>query len=370
MRAAARAPLARARGGTAARAAAAPLGARGAHVPSDAPTLPPAAFLALCARLEAIAWRDVGARSTAALRVPGELVRAARLVAAARRGVLILTGFPCRMGASPPGETDGPSGAVALARAARALGGGALAVSLATDESNAPALRAALGARGLADAVCVEGFAARGSAAFVAPGAARATRARFAAALAAHDVSVAVERAGAGADGRYRTMRGLDMEGHVAPLEELLVSGTRAGGFAGPGTAPRASVGIGDGGNEAGMGAVHTAVAAAVPLGALIAATAPADATIVAGVSNWGAWALVAAIDAGRGGAAAAAPLLPSAADEAALEAVLAAEGVGDGVTGAVLPPGSVDGLPPAVHRAVLAEMAAEVDAALGRRHL
>jgi hypothetical protein len=43
---------------------------------------------------------------------------------------------------------------------------------------------------------------------------------------------------------------------------------------------------------------------------------------------------------------------------------------VGDGVTGAVLPPGSVDGLPPAVHRAVLAEMAAEVDAALGRRHL
>lgn len=59
------------------------------------------------------------------------------------------------------------------------------------------------------------------------------------------DLVVAIERAGPGPDGSYYTMRALRMDQHVAPLERLLSC------------APRAwSVGIGDGGNEVGMGKV------------------------------------------------------------------------------------------------------------------
>lgn len=303
----------------------------------------------LCARLESLAWRDLGGRSSSALRVPGDLLRAATFFANARAGILILTGFPCRVACSPPGETDGPSGAVALAFAARSLG---LRASVATDANSASALRAALDARGLFTAdVPVESFIARGAAGYDA--ASEETRARFAALLAAHDVSVAVERAGASADGHFYTMRGIDMEGLVAPLEELLVSGTRAGGETAT-LPPRACIGIGDGGNECGMGAVRAAVEATVPRGPLIAAVAAADATLLAGVSNWGAWALVAAVDArmGRDGA-----LLPTTAGEEAIERALEMQGVGDGVNGCISPPGSVDGMPAQVHRAVLSEI-------------
>lgn len=211
-------------------------------------------------------------------------------------------------------------------------------------------MRAALDARGLVAAdVPVESFIARGAEGYGA--AAETTRARFVALLASHDVSVAVERAGAGADGRYYTMRGIDMEGLVAPLDELLVSGTRAGG--GSAAPLRASIGIGDGGNECGMGFVRAAVEATVPRGALIAAVAAADATILGGVSNWGAWSLVTAVDAKmeRGGA-----LLPTVEGEEAIERALEKEGVGDGVNGCVSPAGSVDGMPSSVHRGILAE--------------
>jgi hypothetical protein len=106
------------------------------------------------------------------------------------------------------------------------------------------------------------------------------------------------------------------------------------------------------------MGGVRALVEAHVPLGREIACVTPADNLIVAGVSNWGAWALVAAVEAAaalwQGGAAPAPALLPTAEEEAALERALAACGVGDGVTGQVEPPGSVDGMQADVHRSVL----------------
>jgi hypothetical protein len=62
---------------------------------------------------------------------------------------------------------------------------------------------------------------------------------------------VAIERAGPGADGGYYTMRARDMKHLVAPLEVLMApAAARAGGL------PRETIGIGDGGNEVGMGKV------------------------------------------------------------------------------------------------------------------
>ena len=56
------------------------------------------------------------------------------------------------------------------------------------------------------------------------------------------------------------------------------------------------TIGIGDGGNEIGMGKVFERVAANVQYGSEIACTIASDYLISAGVSNWGGYALAKAI--------------------------------------------------------------------------
>ena len=90
------------------------------------------------AGLEALIAADPGGRGIAHITLPGQLRAAARAFAAAT-SVLVLTGFPCRVGDTPPTESDGPPGAVALVAAALRLGKRA---ALVTDECNAAALQA------------------------------------------------------------------------------------------------------------------------------------------------------------------------------------------------------------------------------------
>jgi hypothetical protein len=61
-------------------------------------------------------------------------------------------------------------------------------------------------------------------------------------------------------------------------------------------------IGIGDGGNEIGMGKVpHETIVKNIPNGDLIHCRVPTDHLIVAGVSNWGAYALAAGVYVLRG---------------------------------------------------------------------
>ena len=60
---------------------------------------------------------------------------------------------------------------------------------------------------------------------------------------------------------------------------------------------PWVTIGIGDGGNEIGMGSLPKEIIDNdIPNGQLIAATVPADHLIVAGVSTWGGYGMVAAL--------------------------------------------------------------------------
>ena len=62
------------------------------------------------------------------------------------------------------------------------------------------------------------------------------------------------------------------------------------------------TIGIGDGGNEIGMGKIPwDVIRRNIPGGALVACRVPTDYLIVAGVSNWGAYGLAAGIWALRG---------------------------------------------------------------------
>ena len=129
---------------------------------------------------------------------------------------------------------------------------------------------------------------------------------------------ISTERCGRTADGRYINSRGRDIGGRMAPLDELFLLSD----------AP--SVGIGDGGNEIGMG--NLAAGVAERLGRIPCAV-KTDKSIIATVSNWGALGLCAALG-----------QLPSEAELLAAYALGPQAGLIDGITGE--PILSEDGFP------------------------
>jgi hypothetical protein len=88
---------------------------------------------------------------------------------------------------------------------------------------------------------------------------------------------------------RCHNMRGVDITGWHAPAHLLFE--------ASPWSPRPVTIGIGDGGNEIGMGKIPwDIIRRNIPRGGLIACRVPTDYLIVAGVSNWGAYALAAGI--------------------------------------------------------------------------
>ncbi len=102
-----------------------------------------------------------------------------------------------------------------------------------------------------------------------------------------------IERAGPGRDGRCYTMRGRDISGQLSSIWHEGASKPER---------EYITIGIGDGGNEIGMGKIpHETIVKNIPNGELIHCRVPTDHLIVAGVSNWGAYALAAGVYVLRG---------------------------------------------------------------------
>jgi len=96
---------------------------------------------------------------------------------------------------------------------------------------------------------------------------------------------LAIEAVGRATDGRYYSMRARDISEHTPPVDDAYLSPSDDWG----GT----TIGIGDGGNEIGMGKIpHETIVKNIPNGDLIHCRVPTDHLIVAGISNWGAYAL------------------------------------------------------------------------------
>ena len=169
--------------------------------------------------------------------------------------------YPCCI-AEPPTETDGPPGTLALARTFRALG---KRVVILTDECNHRPIAAALEASNEAYPAGETPAAHDIQLRAFPPGDVDADGI-----VAEFDLDhiVAVERPGRSAAGTYCTMRGRAMDG-IARLEQLLVTtdGARRPGLT--------STGVGDGGNELGMGKRIEAVRAHIPLGEKIGSVVP-----------------------------------------------------------------------------------------------
>ncbi|MBN8901991.1 MAG: DUF4392 domain-containing protein, partial [Rhodospirillales bacterium] len=105
--------------------------------------------------------------------------------------------------------------------------------------------------------------------------------------------SIALECVGPAGDGRYYSMRGRDLTDCSYPFD---------GNYKNRPSDGPVTIGIGDGGNEVGMGKVpHETIVKNIPNGDLVHCRVPTDHLIVAGVSNWGAYALAAGVYVLRG---------------------------------------------------------------------
>lgn len=225
-------------------------------------------------------------------------------------------------------ETDGPPGAAVLGRALRALGA---RVSYVTDPIAIPVLAAAL--RALGEPAEVRGYGDGPHAARDVLAAERPTH------------LVAVERPARARSGDYLNMRGHSVAEWNRPIDTLFL--TRDGATPRAGRRP-VTIGVGDGGNEVGMGNVRARLVRAGALMARIASTVTVDHLVVAGVSNWGAYGIVAELArlAGR-------PLLHTPEDERRLIEACVEAGAHDGVTRRREP--TVDALGLEIHAAIVA---------------
>ena len=232
---------------------------------------------ALVDQIERLVQIDVGRNITALFcAARGGLRGAATALVSARSGrVGLITGFYVPEGTPPAAETDGPLGAALLARALAAVG---VPCRVATDEPCRGACAAALAGAGARE-IAIDIVALRAP---LTPLVETWRRAGI-----SHAISI--ERCGRSADGAPRNMRGQDIGSYTAPLDELFVAG------------PWKTIAVGDGGNEIGMGAIsRSLIARHVDHGETIACVTPAQHLIVAGVSNWGAYALIGALAAMR----------------------------------------------------------------------
>lgn len=233
--------------------------------------------------------------------------------------VLIVTGFYIDRIAAP--ETDGPPGALAVGRAVSMLGGHPVYVS---DKYTAPLLETFRedGAEVITFPICDEA-------------ASRETAAGILARV-QPSLLLSVERCGVTAHSRYLNCRGEDVSAFTARLDTLFHNDLP-------------SIGIGDGGNEIGMGNLAAVIPNIPGLPVEPAMTATTQ-LIAASVSNWGAYGLVAALSALAGR-----DLLPEAAGEEELLRRLYDAGCYDGTCGQ--PVCGVDGFTLAENSQVIARL-------------
>eukprot|EP00981_Chlorochromonas_danica_P008373 scaffold2163_cov158-Ochromonas_danica.AAC.8 len=246
--------------------------------------------------MEALIQQDEGKRGIKQILLPpGELLSCAKFISHATH-VVIITGFPCMIDFSPPTETDGPLGAIALAKTLLHLG---KEVTVLTDECNEEVLLAcAAGAniQHFGGRLSLQSFPAKEDMDDMDWGFLEQVSEKA-------DLLIAIERAGPNKNGSYLTMKGKDMSEIVSPLD-LLLTGMDVSeedsdsGIVNPSpnVMQMRSIGIGDGGNEVGMGKIYDRIIdSSIPNASEIACVVPTDLLLVSSVSNWGGYALCAA---------------------------------------------------------------------------
>ena len=176
--------------------------------------------------------------------------------------VAVISGFYVPSAKAP--ETDGPGGAVMLARAYLKAGRKA---EIWTDELCLDVMKKCAAAAGVTEGLVK-----------IAPGSLKGT---------SIDALIYTERLGRASDGRYYNCRKEDITEWTSPVDGLAEEARGLGVV---------TAGIGDGGNETGMGYFNKELTQLLPDYKSCLCTVGTDRALAADVSNWGAYALTAAL--------------------------------------------------------------------------
>ncbi len=269
--------------------------------------------------------------------------------------VLILTGWPSRSWLfGDLTETDGPPGAALLARVFEEALGVVPVVGCLPDLVEH--VRICLRGAGLIVGSLAQALDSKPGPPSASVGAAVPLPSHQAAAAelfrAVDPVAViAIEMPGPGSDGFCHTVTGRPIPPERTPRGDLVFQLARDRGVL--------TVGIGDGGNELGMGRLRPLLASAIPHGDRTVCAVPADREIVASISNWGGQALGAALLAASG--------RTDVFDRIDVERIVRMSsdaGAIDGLTSRVDP--MVDGTPACMSQALWRMMALAVASGLG----
>jgi|TARA_B110000263_G_scaffold62606_1_gene53840 hypothetical protein len=241
--------------------------------------------------------------------------------------VLIVTGFYIVYAKAP--ETDGPPGAAAIGEALSTIG---YEVAYVTDKYSMDAMKSVAGDNQVIEFPVVDHKES-------------AEAARVILETETPSVVIAIERAGLVGDGTYRNMHSTDISEYNAKIDHLFDQHPY-------------SVGIGDGGNEIGMGNLRDEAASIerLPDDPCVTTTTK---LMIASVSNWGGLGLAAALSIKKGQ-----NLLPSIETENAWVHATYDAGAVDGPTGKHRP--YVDGFPLDDYNSCLTDLHEHVNAFLG----
>ena len=258
-----------------------------------------------CEDLDAIISSDIPGRGVirtlygaarAMVEEPLTYVAALALHRAVEPGDVVLIATGAQFPQWPLTETDGPVGAAVLARALR-IGLGAVPYVL-TEDFNIPIMRAAL--RGLnqnvvslADAMGTESSSVVDS--FPIDGEQASRTAVELLDVVTPSAVISVEKPAWNQKQVHHSGRGIDLSSAHGKLDHLFDQAHKRGIL---------TVGIGDGGNEIGMGAIADTIREEVPFGlrcqcscgAGMASQTATDVLVAATVSNWGAYGVAAAL--------------------------------------------------------------------------
>lgn len=213
--------------------------------------------------LGAVAASGRAARGVSRLCRP-EYWRLAASEFAGLKKIAVVSGFFVPAAGAP--ETDGPGGAVMLARAFMEQG---MAAEIWTDDFCVDVIRVCAAAAGFPeDSVKTP---------------------QISEALDSYkpDGVIFTERLGRAADGKYYNIAMRNISRWTTPLDELAIM-CRAAGVR--------TLGIGDGGNEVGMGVFYDKLTRILPGYSSCLSVVKTDIVLPVDVSNWGAYALIAAL--------------------------------------------------------------------------
>jgi hypothetical protein len=263
--------------------------------------------------------------------------------------VIIATGF-CHPQRLPYGETDGPPGAAALARAVRVgLAGLPLIIGEATIMAPMQACVQSLGLR-LYDTLAEARHDPYGVAFQAFPTEARAAQTAACELLTQVQPAaiVVTEKVGPNRLGIAHSAMGLAIPEGARSLVEYLLDAAHAAGLP--------TSGVGDNGNDVGFGVIEEVVrrykpygdVCQCPCGGGLATVTTTTMLVAAAVANWGAYGMVACLAALRQKP----DLLHSAATELHMLEACVRAGAADGITGRLET--TVDALPAAVHASII----------------